>query len=100
MAKKCDGAAVASPLGMSSGVQNLGADGHNDFKIVPTGHGFRRVGWCPVAWLSRGREVLTGCVARAGRQLLAEREGIRTPDTIARVPHLRCLKPLSHLSDF
>ena len=31
--------------------------------------------------------------------MLAEREGIRTPDTFARVPHLRCLKPLSHLSD-
>src|SRR5215471_9716993 len=29
---------------------------------------------------------------------MAERGGIRTPDTVARVPHLRCLKPLSHLS--
>jgi hypothetical protein len=29
---------------------------------------------------------------------VAEREGIRTPDTAARVPHLRRLKPLSHLS--
>jgi hypothetical protein len=29
---------------------------------------------------------------------LAEREGIRTLDTVARVPHSRRLKPLSHLS--
>jgi hypothetical protein len=30
---------------------------------------------------------------------LAEREGIRTPDTVTRIPHLaRRLKPLGHLS--
>src|SRR5208337_2284867 len=34
----------------------------------------------------------------APRNNLAEREGIRTPDTVARVPHPRRLKPLSHLS--
>jgi hypothetical protein len=38
-------------------------------------------------------------LGRVERPIVAEREGIRTPDTVARVPHqMRCLKPLSHLS--